>query len=89
MSGIFHTILYQPIYNIFVGLYTLIPDVGVAIILLTILIKGVLYPLTAKSIKAQRALSVVQPKLNAIKDEHKGNQQKIAEETMKYTKSIM
>jgi YidC/Oxa1 family membrane protein insertase len=86
MSGLFHTILYQPIFNIFVGLYAVIPDVGVAIILLTIIIKGVLYPLTAKSIKAQKALSVVQPKLSAVKNEHKGNQQKIAEETMKIYK---
>lgn len=86
MSGLFHTILYQPIFNVFVGIYSFIPDVGVTIILLTILIKGILYPLTAKSIKAQKALSLVQPKLAAIKNEHKGNQQKIAEETMKIYK---
>ncbi len=86
MSGLFHIILYQPIYNIFVGLYTLIPDVGVAIILLTILIKAAFYPLTAKSLRAQKAMTAIQPKLTALRDTHKTDKQKLAEETMKLYK---
>ncbi len=82
----FEVILYQPLYNIFVGLYNYIPDVGVVILLITILIKLALYPLTSSSIKSQKALTALQPKLEAIKKKHKGDQQTIAQETMKMYK---
>lgn len=83
MANFFEAILYQPIFNLFIGLYDIIPDVGVAILLLTLLIKVILYPLTAKSIKAQRELQDLQPKLKEIKDKYKDDQQKLAQETMK------
>lgn len=86
MQALFQTILYQPIFNLFVGLYGLIPDVGVAILLLTILIKAVLYPLTASSIKAQKSLMELQPKMEELKKKHKDNQQLLAQETMKLYK---
>ena len=82
MAELFRTIFYIPIFNIFVGLYNLIPDVGAVIVILTILIKLALYPLTAKSIKAQKSLTDLQPKLNDLKEKYKGDQQKIAQETM-------
>lgn len=83
MASFFETILYQPIFNLFIGFYDIIPDVGVAILLITLLIKLVLYPLTAKSIKAQRELQEIQPKLVALKKKYKDDQQKLAQETMK------
>ncbi len=86
MQHIFEILLYQPLFNAFVGLYNSIPDVGFVIIIITILIKIVLYPLTASSLKAQQSLSELQPKLEEIKKTHKGDQQKIAEETMKLYK---
>ncbi|HAZ28825.1 MAG TPA: hypothetical protein DCY48_03580 [Candidatus Magasanikbacteria bacterium] len=82
----FQVLFYQPIYNLFVGFYHVIPDLGIVIIVVTLLIKIVLYPLTAKSIRAQKSLSELQPKLESIKKEHKGDQQKIAQETMKLYK---
>ncbi|MFA6427869.1 MAG: YidC/Oxa1 family membrane protein insertase [Candidatus Magasanikbacteria bacterium] len=86
MSGIFQTILYQPIFNGFVALYNIIPDMGVVILIITLITKVVLYPLTNKSIKAQKSLSELQPKLDEIKAKNKGNQQAIAQETMKLYK---
>ncbi|MEK7084488.1 MAG: YidC/Oxa1 family membrane protein insertase [Patescibacteria group bacterium] len=86
MQALFQTILYQPIFNLFVGFYDLIPDVGVAILLLTVLIKAVLYPLTASSIKAQKSLMELQPKMEELKKKHKDNQQLLAQETMKLYK---
>ena len=86
IQTLFRTVLYQPILNLFIGLYTLIPDAGVAILLLTVLIKLLLYPLTAKSIEAQKSLTELQPKLEEIKKQHAGNQQMIAQETMKIYK---
>lgn len=86
MKAFFTALIYQPILNLFIGLYFLVPDMGVVIILVTILIKVVLYPLTSSSIKAQRSLTVVQPKLDALKKEHKDDQQKLAQETMRVYK---
>ncbi|HOX61130.1 MAG TPA: YidC/Oxa1 family membrane protein insertase [Candidatus Magasanikbacteria bacterium] len=86
MSGLFHTFLYQPLFNIFVGLYNLIPDVGVGILLITIIVKAILYPLNSSSIKAQKSLSDMQPKIDALKAKYKDEKQKIAEETMKLYK---
>ena len=86
MSGIFQTILYQPIFNAFVALYNLIPDVGVVIIIITALIKVILYPLTKSSIAAQKNMSELQPKLEALKAQYKDDQQKQAAETMKLYK---
>lgn len=83
MAGFFTTILYQPIFNLFVALYDVIPDVGVIIFIITIAIKLALHPLTIKSIRAQKSMQELQPKLDALKKEHKGDQQKIAQETMK------
>lgn len=79
---LFNTVLYQPIFNVFVFLYSIIPDVGIVILLLTLLIKVVLYPLTTSSIRAQKSLADLQPKIDAIKKQHAGDQARIAQETM-------
>lgn len=79
-------ILYQPIFNAFVFLYNVVGDVGVVIFVVTLLIKLALYPLTNQSIKAQKSMTEMQPKLEEIKAKYKGNQQAIAQETMKLYK---
>ncbi len=86
MKEFFTTILYQPIFNLFVGLYDIIPDVGIVILVITILIKLVLYPLTKKSIVAQKSLSELQPKMEELKKKYKDDQQQMAQETMKLYK---
>lgn len=86
MRALFQTIVFEPIFNAFVGLYNLIPDVGIVILLLTIVIKAILWPLTASSIKAQKSLTELQPKLEELKQKHKDNQQVLAQETMKLYK---
>lgn len=85
-KSLFTAILYQPIINLFVGLYALIPDLGIIILLVTILIKLLLHPLTVKSIRAQKLVSQIQPKIDALKKEFKDDQQKLAAETMRVYK---
>ena len=89
MLGFFHTILYQPIFNLFVGLYNIIPgnDVGVVILLITILIRLALYPSTNKSIKAQRNLQELQPKMEEIKKKYANDKQKQTQATMELYKN--
>ena len=84
MVGLFNIFLYQPILNLLVFLYNIISghDLGVAIIVLTILIKILLYPLTKQSIKGQKALQDLQPKIEEIKRKFKDNKEQQAKETM-------
>ena len=86
MRELFEAILYQPIFNIFVGLYNLIPDIGVVILIITIILKVVLYPMTKKSIEAQKSMTDLQPKLEELKVKYKNDQQTLAQETMRLYK---
>ena len=54
ISSLWNAVIYQPLYNILVFLIGILPgaSVGGAIIVLTIIVKLVLFPLTGKSIKA-------------------------------------
>lgn len=53
-----------------------IPNYGLAIILFTILVKIILFPLTRSQIKSMRAMQEIQPKLKEIQEKHKNNPQK-------------
>lgn len=68
----FTTIFYQPILNLLIWIYNVIPghDIGLAVIILTIIIKVVLWPLSGKAIKAQKAMQGLQPKIEAIKQKY-------------------
>lgn len=84
MLFLYETLLYQPIYNILIGLYNLVPykDIGIAIIILTILVKVVLHPLTKKSLEGQKSLQELQPKLDELKEEHGDNKEALAQAMM-------
>jgi YidC/Oxa1 family membrane protein insertase len=88
IGSIFNTILYRPIFNAFVGLYNIIPghDVGIVILVITLIIRLALYPLFSASIKAQKSMQELQPKMDALKKEFGADQQKLAQETMKLYK---
>ncbi|HTM69035.1 MAG TPA: YidC/Oxa1 family membrane protein insertase [Candidatus Binatia bacterium] len=76
MTHFFQAIFYQPIFNLLIFLYDAIPghDLGIAIILLTIIIKLVLWPLSNGALRSQKALSDIQPKLDALKKEYEGKE---------------
>lgn len=82
--NIFHTFFYQPLLNTLILLYDFIPgrDFGLAVILLTLLIRFLLFPVNSKSIKSQKAISELEPKLKAIRKQFEGSKDKIAKETM-------
>lgn len=62
--------------------YDLIPNYGVAIILLTVSVKIVTLPLTIKSTKSMQAMQKMQPEIKRIQAKYKGDRQKVQEETM-------
>lgn len=75
MNGLFQTLFYQPILNLLVSLYNIFGDLGLAIIFLTIIIKIILFPLSKKSIKSQKALQELQPKISELKLKYKDDKQ--------------
>ena len=80
----FNTILYQPLFNALLLFYEYLPgrDFGVAIIILTIIIKFILYPLGAKGIRSQKAMQDLQPKIKEIQERFKNDKEKQAREVM-------
>lgn len=75
---------FQPIYNTLIFLTSIVPwnDLGLAIILLTIIIRTILLIPSQRALKSQRKLQEIQPKLAKIREKHNGNQEMIAKETM-------
>lgn len=73
----YSTLIFNPLYNVLVYLVGIIPggDIGIAVIILTILLRIVLLPLAQKAQKTQAAMRVLQPELDRIKKEHKDNPQ--------------
>jgi len=88
IGHLFTIICYQPLLNLLVATYNFIPghDIGLVIIILTILIKLVLYPFSLSSIKAQKSMNELQPKLNEIKQKYKDDKEKQAKATMELYK---
>jgi len=83
-SDFFQTFLFKPFFNILVLIYQYLPghDFGIAIIILTVIIRIVLYPLMIQSIKSQKALSELQPKLQVIQERFKNDKERQSKELM-------
>jgi len=64
------------------GLYAVIPSYGVSIILLTLLVRVLLLPLSIKQTRSMREMQRIQPEVKQIQARNKGNRQKTNEEMM-------
>jgi YidC/Oxa1 family membrane protein insertase len=75
--NIFDLIVVQPIFNLLIGLYSLIPggDFGIALIIFTIIVRFALWPLVKRQLHQVSAMRKLQPQLAKIKKETKGNRQ--------------
>jgi YidC/Oxa1 family membrane protein insertase len=82
LTQIYTTVLYQPLFNLLVFFYNILPDIGIAIILLTVIVKAILWPLSHKGLKSQRVLQNLQPKMDALKEKHKDDKEALGRETM-------
>ncbi len=89
----FDTFFYNPIYNLVVFLSDYIVDAGIVIILATIIIKIILFPLFTKQINNQIATKKAKPALDALTEKYKGkkltpeqNQEKVKETFAIYKK---
>jgi YidC/Oxa1 family membrane protein insertase len=75
--NIFDVLIVQPIFNLLVGLYSLIPggDFGIALIIFTVMVRLALWPLVKRQLHQVTAMRKLQPKLAKIKREAAGNKQ--------------
>ncbi len=78
--------IFQTLFLIMTTFYAIFGDIGIAIILLTLLIKTALIPLFRAQIVSQRRMQMLQPEIKAIQTKFKGNRNKISEETMRLYK---
>lgn len=83
-SYIWHTFFFDPVYNGLVFFIDVVPggDIGVAIILTTIVVKLILLPLSVKAAKTQVIMRELEPKLKELKETYKDDREAQAREMM-------
>lgn len=75
--NIFDILIVQPIFNLLIGIYSLVPggDFGVSLIIFTVLVRFLMYPLVKKQLHQTKIMRKLQPELAKIKKAAKGNKQ--------------
>ena len=68
-------------------IYNLVGNYGISLIILTVLVKLILYPLYFKQIKSTASMSSLQPKMKAIQEKYKNDKEKMNEEMAKLSKN--
>ena len=84
ITNFFYIILYQPLFNSLILLYNYVPghDFGIAIIILTLVIRIILFPLSVKAVRSQKALQKLQPKIQELQKKYKDNKESQAKEIL-------
>lgn len=87
--ALFHDYLYVPIYNLLIFFVGVIPggDVGLAVIIVTILVKLLVSPLSIQAVKTQRQMKRIEPNLKALREKYKDNREMQAKEMMSLYKN--
>jgi len=84
ISALFNTFIYEPIYNTLAFVVGVVPggDVGVAIVVVTILVRLILFPLSAAATRTQMEMQELNPKLQKLREDLKDNKEELAKQTM-------
>jgi len=84
MSSFFNAVFYQPVLNLFIWLYNIVPghEISVAVALFAVAIKLILLPIAQKALQSQKALQDLQPQLEEIKQTHSENKEKMTQAMM-------
>ena len=92
--NIFDALIVNPIINALLFVYLIISSIGVpfalgfSIIVLTIIIRFILYPLTTSQLRASKKMQELNPHISKLKEKHKGDAKTIQAETMKLYKEF-
>ena len=75
--NVFDIVVVQPIFNLLILIYSVVPwaDFGIALIILTVIIRFLMWPLVKKQLHQTKAMRKLQPELKKIKAKSKGNRQ--------------
>ena len=79
-------IVEKPIFDILDWLFRTTGNFGVAIILLTCLVRGLMFPVAQKQFKSMAAMRVLQPKIKALQERHKDDKAKLQQEMLEMYK---
>jgi len=84
LFSLYHTILFEPLFNALVIFVNFVPghDFGIAVILVTLLVRFAFAPLSAKAVVAQRKLTALQPQAKEIQEKFKKDRDQQAKELM-------
>ena len=88
VANIFTTVIIKPIFNLLVFIYAILPghNFGLAIIIFTIIIRLLMWPLVKKQINQAKAMRELAPEIKKIKQAAKGDRQKESQMTMELYK---
>jgi YidC/Oxa1 family membrane protein insertase len=88
IANIFTTLIIQPIFNLLVFIYAILPghNFGLAIIIFTIIIRLLMWPLVKKQLNHAKAMRELTPEIKKIKAAAKGDRQKESQMTMELYK---
>jgi len=84
MSGLYHQFFFDPLYNALILLFAVLPwaDIGIIVIILTVLVRLVLYPLSRKAVLTQVKMAEIAPELEDIKKKYEGKSEEQARKTL-------
>src|SRR4051812_38944032 len=84
MSFLYHTFFFDPLYNALILLFKLLPwaDAGLVVIILTTLVRLILFPLSRKAVLTQVRMNEVAPELEKIKEKYKDKPEEQAKKTL-------
>lgn len=89
MTYLFHILFYNPLYNGLIFIINHIPggDIGLATIILTCVVKFILFPLSKKATKTQLKMKALEPELAKLKEQYGSQREVFARKTMEFYKS--
>jgi len=75
MSWLFNELIYRPLLNLTVLLYGTVGfgDLGITIVLMTVVVRTAMLPLSLRTARSQRAMSQLAPEIEQLKQKHKGD----------------
>lgn len=84
IADFFKILIYQPIINLLIGSYQFSPiqNFAIAIVVVTLVSRLILWPLNRKSVQSQKQLQNIKPELDALKAKYGEDKEKLYKETM-------
>jgi len=82
MTSFFHTVLYTPIYNLLMFLTDILPgqDIGLAVVIATLIVKIVIMPLSFSALHTARAVKAIEPEMKMLREKYKDDKEAQAKE---------